>query len=554
MKVGSKLFTAVTLASLSTALASPARADDPTATQGPPSPVVPATTPLAPVQGTAPGQAAGTTAPAANQAPASQPPSTSAPAVPGATPTTPVAASAAAQGASPNPSGTTAATATSEDASADRGRFEFGSYGRVGIASDLRGGTGRQANVVAYGTRIDEDSYAELELRREDTFKDDIHTKVVATLALFPPFFHFSGDIANAIAVRNLYAQATYGDWTMWIGSRMYRGDDIYLLDWWPLDNQNTVGGGLGVKLDSDTTIAAHVGMQRLDNSYQYEQIPVVNPYSVGATNVTLLDRPRTIETLKITQFFRNNAHHHLLPSDGAGFKAILYGEAHELPNGVYQDPTTLIQTPYPQSTGWLVGGELAYWTGKRDTFVQLFVRHAEGLAAYDPLADPTTFANNKTTDGSTETLVALGGNWEKGMLGVLVGGYLRAFRDGDPAPTSTNKYDEGTVVVRPQLYFGQHWGLALEGSYQERKYAYLDPNTNQQLDAQEWRGGIMPYFSPSGRGSYKRPQFRLIYAITDRNQGARDLYPTQDVFSQRSVEHYLGMQVEWWFNSSSYP
>jgi len=456
--------------------------------------------------------------------------------------------------ASPNPSGTTAATATAENPSPDRGRFEFGSYGRIGIASDLGGGPGRQANIVSYGTRIDEDSYAELELRREDTFEDNIHTKVVATLALFPPFFHFSGDQANAIAVRNLYAQATYGDWTMWIGSRMYRGDDIYLLDWWPLDNQNTVGGGFGVKLASDTTIAAHIGMQRLDNSYQYEQIPVQAPYGVGATSVTLLDRPRTIETLKLTQFFRNNAHHHMLQSDTAGLKAILYGEAQELPAGVYQDPTTLLQSPYPADTGFLIGGELAYWTGQRDTFIQLLVRYANGLAAYDPLAAPTTFANDKTTAGSSETLVALGGNWESGMLGVLYGGYLRSFRDGDPSATSMNKYDEGTLVVRPQLYFGQHWGLAVEGSYQERRYAFIDPNTGTQLDASEWRGGIMPYFSPSGRGSYKRPQLRIIYAITDRNQGARDLYPAQDVFAQRSLEHFMGLQAEWWFNSSSYP
>jgi len=157
----------------------------------------------------------------------------------------------------------------------DVGRFEFGSYGRIGIASDLRGGTGRDANIVSHGTRIDEDPYAELELRREDTFMDQIKSKIVATLALYPPFFHFSGDEIQNIALRNLYAQAIYGDWTLWAGSRMYRGDDIYVLDWWPLDNQNTIGGGAGWKSsDGDTLLAAHVGMQRLDNPYQYETLP----------------------------------------------------------------------------------------------------------------------------------------------------------------------------------------------------------------------------------------------------------------------------------------
>jgi len=79
-------------------------------------------------------------------------------------------------------------------------------------------------------------------------------------------------------------------------------------------------------------------------------------------------------------------------------------------------------------------------------------LRHARGVAAYDPLSTPQSFANDKTTGGSTETLIALGGNWEKGMFGVLTGAYLRFFRDGDPSPTSTQKFDEGTVVVRPQV------------------------------------------------------------------------------------------------------
>ena len=437
------------------------------------------------------------------------------------------------------------------------GRFEFGSYGRVRFGSDLRGGTGRSANVVSHGTRIDEESYAELELRREDTFRDGIKTKVVTTLAVFPPFFHFSGNPTQQIALRNLYAQASYGGYTLWAGSRMYRGDDIYLLDWWPLDNQNTLGGGFGTKLPpalGETTVAAHIGMQRLDNPYQFQQIASPSPFGFGATNVTKLDRPRTVETLKITHLLRNSATRHLFDDDKKGFKVIAYGEVHELAAGVTRDSVTNLDRGLPSDTGFLVGSELAYWTGERDTFLQLFFRHARGVAAYDPLSAPQTFANDRTTSGSSETLVALGGNWERGMFGVLAGAYLRFFRDGDPSPTGTQKFDEGTAVLRPQLYFGEHWGLALDASYQQRRLAYLDPSTNAPLSASLARFGVLPYFSPAGRGSYRRPQFRLIYAVTARDSGARALYPTEDVFAQRKVEHFAGVGVEWWFNSSSYP
>jgi maltoporin len=442
----------------------------------------------------------------------------------------------------------------------DTGRFEFGSYGRVQVASDGRGGTGREANIVSHGNRIDEDSYAELELRREDQFAPGVTSKVVTTLGFFPPFFHFTGDATQAIAIRNLYAQGTYDDLTLWVGSRMYRGDDIYLLDWWPLDNQNTVGGGAGYKVHwatDETTFQAHVGMQRLDSTYQYEQIPAPVPSVLAAqtgpsaVNVTTLDRPRTIETFKITHLFK-----HPNPAQKDGFKLILYGEAHEISAGVYTDTSVnpATQTALPADTGWMVGTEVAYWTGQRDTFVQLYFRHAEGIAAYDPLAVPLTFANDHTTAGSTENLVALGGNYEVGPFGILVGGYLRAFRDGEVSPTSSQKYDEGILAVRPQLYLGERFGVAVEGAFEARRYAVLDPQTDAPLTAQEWRFGVIPYFSPSGRGSYKRPQLRAIYNLTARNNATRELYPALDVFSQRNVEQYIGLGVEWWFNSSSYP
>ncbi len=441
-----------------------------------------------------------------------------------------------------------AAPAPPPPAVAETGHFEFGSYGRVRIASDLRGGTGRQSNVVAHGSRVDEESYAELELRREDTFQDAIKTKVVATAALFPPLFHFSGNASQQIAIRNLYAQAQYDALTVWVGARMYRGDDIYLLDWWPLDNQNTVGGGAGYKLPNDaTTIQAHVGMQRLDNPYQFQQIQAVAPFGIGTVTVTKLDRPRVVETLKLTHLMKQDARK-------GGFKVIAYGEAHELAAGVAKDTVTSVEKPLPSDQGFMIGTELAYWTGERDTFVQLFLRHARGIAAYDSLASPSTFANDRTTSGSSETLLALGGNWEAGPFGLLVGGYLRFFRDGDPSPTSTQKFDEGTIDVRPQLYVGDHWGLAVDGSFQARRFATIDPTTNAPLSASVWKLGVLPYFSPSGRGSYKRPQFRLIYAVSARNSGTKALFAAEDVFAQRGVEHFAGVGVEWWFNSSSYP
>ncbi|MBX3186174.1 MAG: carbohydrate porin [Labilithrix sp.] len=468
---------------------------------------------------------------------------TSAPSVPGAT------SPALGRGNEP-------ARTVTEAPQTHEGRFEFGSYGRVSIGSDLRGGIGRGTNVVAFGPRIvDEGNYAEIELRREDKWSEDVKGRVVATLALFPPFFHFTGKVTEQIGVRNLYAQGTYHDVTMWAGSRMYRGDDIYLLNWWPLDNQNTVGGGVGAPVYKstgegtayETIFQLHVGQQRLDNAYQLQQIPVVAPFGFGTTEVTKLDRPRMIETAKLTQFVR--------PGGGAaGFKAILYGELHQLAAGTFRDPLTQVDRGLPQDNGFMLGSQLTWFAGKRDTYASLVMRHARGIAAYDPLAVPITFALDRTVSGASETQIAFSGNYEHERFAILYAAYVRFFRDGSPAETSTQKYDEGAIVARPSVFFGDHFGLSVEGSYQQRRLAVLQPGGDEQLGASVAKVGVMPYFSPSGKGSYKRPQIRLLYVASFRNPGTRALYPSEDVFYQRSVEHLLGIGAEWWFNSSSYP
>ena len=499
------------------------------------------------------------TARAADASPASASPASEGPTVreaaPIAPPTTkePVAPAASGQGKT-----SYGAPASADPASTHEGHFEFGSYGRVWAASDLRGRMGRGSNVVAFGPRlVDEGSYAELELRREDKWSDKVRGRVVSTLALFPPFFHFSGNPANSIGVRNLYAQGTYDKVTMWAGSRMYRGDDIYLLNWWPLDNQNTVGGGAFGSFDSKmgtTFLAAHLGQQRLDNPYQAQQVPVVAPYGFGAVNITRLDRPRTVATLKLTQFLRNGPEAHFFDDDKAGFKVSFYGEGHQISSGVLQDPLTKKDRDLPSDGGFLVGSQLTYYTGHHDTHAHLFLRHARGIAAYDPLEAPTTFALDRSTQGASDTRIAFSGNLESGAFAVAWGAYVRFFRDASTEATTTQKYDEGAVVARPSVFLGEHFGVSVEGSYQQRRLQIVSPGEDAPLTASVARFGVMPYFSPSGRGTFKRPQIRLLYSVTARDAGARALYATEDVVGQRSTDHFLGLGAEWWFNSSSYP
>ena len=142
----------------------------------------------------------------------------------------------------------------------DDARFWFGSYGRVTPATNLDGGRGRQPLVSWPAPRTDESSYAEIEFGYQP-YRDanGVEVDTIFTLALGDDFFHFNQQFGSTIAVRNLYAEARnlFIDGSfVWMGSRMYRGDDIYLMDFWPLDNLNTFGGGLGWRHEGTTARA----------------------------------------------------------------------------------------------------------------------------------------------------------------------------------------------------------------------------------------------------------------------------------------------------------
>ncbi|MBW2464802.1 MAG: hypothetical protein JRH11_24345, partial [Deltaproteobacteria bacterium] len=178
--------------------------------------------------------------------------------------------------------------------------FAFGSYGRVVAASDLMGGTGRDADIVAFDPRIDEGTYLELELRREDQWAF-MQSKIVATLAIGGPLFHFDGDFDEVLAIRNLYLElidvAAPGI-SLWAGSRMWRGDDMYLLDTWPLDNLNAVGGGLDYTHDLFQVRSA-VALARPNDPFQTQIIDVPpEDGSFTPTDVFILDRPRLVLAL----------------------------------------------------------------------------------------------------------------------------------------------------------------------------------------------------------------------------------------------------------------
>ncbi len=424
-------------------------------------------------------------------------------------------------------------------------RFELGSYGRLAWGSNLAGGTGRQVEVVRYAPRLLEGPYVELDLGYRQPVAAG-RTLVISrfTLALGERIFHFDGDFAADLALRNLYVEARgvgLDGLSVWVGSRMLRGDDIYLLDFWPLDEQNTVGGGVDFTFGA-THLGWHLGVNRLSDRFQ-TQLVTVPAETFGTREVLYLDRQRVVSSLRAE---------HVLAGERWRLKPVLYGEVHALPAGQVRLADGRDEA-MPDDHGFLAGAELGLAEVHGRASVNLFTRVAGGLAIFDELGVPFGVDPDKRAAPAREFLAGLSAHLEHGeRAGLLAGAYARYFVDADP-----NRYDrddgwEAAVAVRPAWYVTEVFHLLAEANLQ-----YLRPNGLSPVSYTHERPvalqlGLMPAVS-LGHGSLSRPQLRLVAAVTLLDQGARHLYAELDPRRTRAAQYFLGANVEWWFNSSRY-
>lgn len=431
-----------------------------------------------------------------------------------------------------------------------------GSYGRVQVSTDLEGGQGDPTSLVAHGTRLEQGPYLELDIGWRRTPKgageadDDGVVRpsftVLVTPALTGDLFHYDGTFDADLAIRNLYAQGEdvgVKGLDVWAGSRMYRGDDVYLLDFWPLDALNTVGGGVSYK-PGKGVFAVHVGMNRLDGeAWQLQLDEQVLPGGVGTETVTTLDRQRVVGSLKGAYPFDLGK---------LTIRPKLYGELHSLPAGTREVEPDVYQD-LPAETGYLVGGQLSAYGWADDSYVHVFYKHAEGIAATGELTVPTDgFDTSRSVAAARADLVALAGNHEAGPFGVAVGAYWRGWADGDGEDVDFDDGNEWIAAVRPAVYPVPWFSIAAEASHQWVWRESVHPRTQAQGTPQITKLSLLPSIQPR-RGTFSRPQVRLQYTASILNEDARSWYAEADTRSARPVQHFVGIGAEWWINSQSY-
>ncbi|MCD6498284.1 MAG: carbohydrate porin, partial [Deltaproteobacteria bacterium] len=424
--------------------------------------------------------------------------------------------------------------------------FAFGSYGRVSASTDGHGWQARSTNIVDHGPRLEETPYLEVDLYYKLKPFHGITFKTVTTLGFTDDLFHYTGDWSSMLALRNLYLEASgvyYKGLTLWVGSRQYRGDDIYLLDFWPLDNLNTLGGG--AILDwRRLSVALHAGVNRLRDKYQYQEVAVPGLDNTSEQVVTL-DRQRFITSLKVSQRFGGQGGH-------LGFKVKGYAEIHAIGAGVYNAHLESDkQTKLPADQGWLIGVQVGMWNFlERSSHLNLFFKYAKGLAAYGEMAVPWGLSPDRSAKRAQALTMAVSGNFEWRFLGVLVGGYVQYFRDADGQKYDWDDGWQYAFAVRPQVNIARNFAQVFEVSFQGKWPAGLEPRTETVQRPAVTKFSVMPTLV-FGKGTYARPQIRLVYTLALLNRGARLAYNPVDPRSTRKVQHYIGLQAEWWYNST---
>jgi hypothetical protein len=439
--------------------------------------------------------------------------------------------------------------------------FQFGSYGRVIAGSDLRGGKPESANVVAHGPRIVEESYLELDFSYRFRTKSGKLLRPVITLAFDGTLFHDTGNFDAQPALRNLFLDAEVTKKvTAWVGSRMYRGDDIYLFDYWPLDDLNTVGGGVVFRNAEPgpggdvLELALHGGVNRLQDpsEFQFQETDVPDPEQ-GARTIVQLNRQRMVGSATASYLMMDAD-----PDRHPNIKLKVHGEVHALPSGTRERRTDGTLEALPYDTGYLIGAQVGTWGfAKPDSgynrHLNVFARYARGLAAFDELAPPTSFGADLKAKRASELTFGASAAWDHALGNVMFGALSRRFVDADANGVDFDDGWEYALDVRPLAKLGNDFFIGGDLSYQARFPRGLIPKTLRAEDPAVFQVAPMLVYSPMGPSAYDRPQIRLVYRAAYHNEAARDLFVDEDVRSGQKTTHFLGAQVEWWFNSSTY-
>jgi maltoporin len=434
--------------------------------------------------------------------------------------------------------------------------FSLGSYGRAGIARGDNMLYPRSLNLNGMGSiggRMEEVDYFELAVALHftptTTSSDTTQINIQTRLALYTTQGQIIGNVTSksyggiTAALPELFAEARNimgTPWSVWVGARFFRGDDIHIADHFYFDDHSSQGFGIQHK-NTQFSIMFPAAVDTASTLPPYFYLNIVN----GTPTLGL--RNRSVYIIE-----------HSIPSKQGYLK--LMAEYHRLGNATEED--TVTTNNYPSDYGYVLGVKYKnnMATPMPGSFYDLSVRYGAGIA-------------NGGDGGGTKTFLTYGGPnletqkfkdaWSMAITGSVLwninrhyslnayGIYTQSRGASDSLNTTPdyggrilfNRKTDFAIGARATWYIKDWLHFLHELNFASRKDGTQDP-------AQMVKLSIAPTLVPNGkRDVWSRPHFRFVYSVAHYNKfAAENLYsPYLAQTGSKRWGHYFGVKTEWW-------
>lgn len=439
-------------------------------------------------------------------------------------------------------------------------KFAIGSYGRAGVAYSLGAADSefpQSLNLNGMGSiggRFEENDYFELAaaMRFTPTIagKDTTKINIQSRFAFYTTQGQLIGNVSNksiggiTTALPELFAEANNimgSNWSVWLGARLFRADDIHIIDHYYFDDHS--GQGIGIK-------------------HKNTQFSVIFTGSIDTTSTLppnfYLNIVNGTPTLGLRNRYVSILEHSIITKKGY---VKLLGEFQRLPSGTTQDATTKYN--YPADIGYVVGAK--YYknisTKLPGSFNAISARYGAGIA-------------NGGDGGSSKTYITYGGpNLETNsfrkaysialtetfLLNLNKNYSLNGYAIYTKSRGASDSLNTTTDYLGKQVLFNRKQDIALgaRGTWYIKNWLHLLHEFDMawrkdgtQDYAQMTKFTIAPTLVPtSERSVWARPHFRFVYSIAHYNQfAANNLHsPYLAQSGTKNWGQYIGAKVEWW-------
>ncbi len=394
-------------------------------------------------------------------------------------------------------------------------RVYFGSYGRIMAAIDPSTGD------LTHGSAID----GMVQRSNQASFSDISFTYIpyLSSDGTSVSINHTSGFFYDPIfmdgfshSLDNLYVEVSNLAGTglrFWGGKRLFKGDNNYLYDKWPIEFIPVTGGGFGyVSSDGNMSIDYILSFQKLNQT--------VVPGMVK-------QRGGHMSMLKYRHRFTTST---AIPT----IVVHMYGEFRTIEELFISE-----QMQLKDDTGWAVGGELELSGFMPNSFVRIFMRAAGGISTYGYNEAPVFFDSNNESTDAFSFMLALDSAFDSQWVGVRLASHMKYFDNGDGKDAKEGSADGiwASYVGRIHGYVGEYFRPGIEIAHHFVKYNEVDDL------AQEFKLSIAPELTTARGINDLLPRLRLIYTISFLNDEAKALRGLDD-----NTEHYLGLGAQWLF------